>query len=62
MAATMSSMQVEQAVLERLNSLAKAEGRSVSQIIASLLDEHERRQRSTAADELAALTEELGLY
>lgn len=48
MAATMSSMKVDQAVRERVSTLAQTEGRTVSQTIAALLDEHERRKRFEA--------------
>lgn len=48
MAAAMSSMKVEQSVRERVSTLAQTEGRTVSQTIAGLLDEHERRQRFAA--------------
>jgi macrodomain Ter protein organizer (MatP/YcbG family) len=44
----MSSMKVEQSVRERVSSLAQAEGRTVSQTIAHLLDEHDRRRRFAA--------------
>lgn len=45
MTSTISSMKVEQSVRERVSTLARAEGRTVSQTIAHLLDEHDRRQR-----------------
>ncbi|MBH0776228.1 hypothetical protein [Nocardia bovistercoris] len=48
MAATMSSMKVEQSVRERVSALAQSEGRTVSQTIAHLLDEHDRRMRFAA--------------
>jgi len=48
MGSTMSSMKVEPAVRERVSCLAEAEGRTVSQTIAHLLDEHDRRQRFAA--------------
>ncbi|MFD3592294.1 type IV toxin-antitoxin system AbiEi family antitoxin domain-containing protein [Nocardia sp. NPDC058640] len=44
----LSSMKVEQAVRERVGRLARAEGRTVSQTIAHLLDEHDRRHRFAA--------------
>ncbi len=48
MGSPMSSMKVEQSVRERVSTLAQAEGRTVSQTIAHLLDEHDRRQRFAA--------------
>lgn len=48
MAASMSSMKVEQSVRERVSTLAQTEGRTVSQTIAVLLDEHDRRKRFSA--------------
>lgn len=48
MGATMSSMKVEQSVRERVSTLAQAEGRTVSQTLEHLLDEHDRRQRFAA--------------
>jgi macrodomain Ter protein organizer (MatP/YcbG family) len=48
MGASMSSMKVEHSVRERVSSLAQAEGRTVSQTIAHLLDEHDRKQRFAA--------------
>lgn len=48
MGAVMSSMKVEQSVRERVSSLAQAEGRTISQTLAHLLDEHDRRQRFAA--------------
>lgn len=48
MGSTMSSMKVEQSVRERVSSLAQAEGRTVSQTLARLLDEHDRRRRFAA--------------
>ncbi|MFD6392960.1 hypothetical protein [Nocardia sp. NPDC060259] len=48
MSAPMSSMKVAQSVRERVSSLAQAEGRTVSQTLELLLDEHERRQRFAA--------------
>ncbi|MGV9638016.1 hypothetical protein ACWDO0_27900 [Nocardia rhamnosiphila] len=41
-------MKVEQSVRERVSSLAQAEGRTVSQTLAHLLDEHDRRRRFAA--------------
>ncbi|MQY24038.1 hypothetical protein [Nocardia macrotermitis] len=46
--ATMSSMKVEQSVRERVSSLAQLEGLTVSQTIARLLDEHDRKLRFAA--------------
>ncbi|MBF6215379.1 toxin-antitoxin system protein [Nocardia puris] len=59
MSSAMSSMKVEQAVRERVSALAQAEGRTVSQTIANLLDEHDRRMRfaAVAAAYAAADTE-----
>jgi macrodomain Ter protein organizer (MatP/YcbG family) len=48
MAVVMSSMKVEQSVRERVSSLAQVQGLTVSQTIASLLDEHERHRRFAA--------------
>lgn len=46
----MSSMKISHTVRERVSSLAQADGRTVSETIAHLLDGHDRRQRFAAVD------------
>ncbi|MFR9752931.1 hypothetical protein ACL02S_18110 [Nocardia sp. 004] len=41
-------MKVEQSVRERVSTLAQTEGRTVSQTLEHLLDEHDRRLRFAA--------------